>query len=324
MASSMTDISVVICTFSRARMPDLVASIHAVSEQSVRPCQLVLVVDHNPQLLDEIVENLMPVYGEWLDVLENDGLAGVSGARNAGAHKARGELIVFLDDDAVPAQDWLRRLVEPFDDPSVAIAGSYAAATWPGQRPRWFPEEFEWVVGCSYRGLPEEQSDVRNVIGASMATRRSVFDVVGSFSDFLGRIGELPMGCEETEFCIRTAHMMPDARIVYVPQSVVHHSVSESRSRGSYFAARCLAEGKSKAQISKLVGVSLATSSERSYVIGTLSRGIRRGFADAFKGDATGLMRSGAIVGGLFLAVASYVYGLATSTVRASRRGVRT
>ena len=42
---------------------------------------------------------------------------------------------------------------------------------WPELAPRWLPEEFYWVVGCSYRGLPESVGPVRNPIGASMSMR---------------------------------------------------------------------------------------------------------------------------------------------------------
>ena len=49
--------------------------------------------------------------------------------------------------------------------------------TWPRPsgrdgRPRWFPPEFDWVVGCSYTGLPETVAPVRNLIGAAMSFRR--------------------------------------------------------------------------------------------------------------------------------------------------------
>ena len=311
----MTGASVVICVFTQERWTDLAAAIAAVSEQSVRPVELIVVVDHNPELHTRVVAELQPVYGEWLQPLQNDGPAGVSGARNVGVSKALGDVIIFLDDDAIPEPEWLSRLVEPFSDPKVVITGGRARAQWPGERPRWFPEEFDWVVGCSYRGLPEQRSVVRNVLGASMATRRSVFETVGTFTDWVGRSSSFQMGCEETELCIRATQVLPEARIVYVPDSVVRHRVGVPRTRTSYFAKRCVAEGRSKAQISALVGADLATSSERTYVVRTLSRGVLRGFVDAVRGDASGLTRAGAIVVGLALTAAAYAWGLCEQAV---------
>src|SRR5271165_4426670 len=46
-------------------------------------------------------------------------------SRNAGIAMASGELIAFLDDDAVPEPYWLKSLEIPFANPRVAVAGGY-------------------------------------------------------------------------------------------------------------------------------------------------------------------------------------------------------
>ena len=111
---------------------------------------------------------------------------------------ARGDVVAFLDDDAEADPGWLEELLAQYDDPHVAGAGGRAMAVWPQRRPRWFPPEFDWVVGCSYTGLPETVSPVRNLIGAAMSFRRTIFDQLGSFDTEMGRLGVLPLGCEET------------------------------------------------------------------------------------------------------------------------------
>ena len=80
---------------------------------------------------------------------------------------------------------------------------------WPERRPRWLPPEFDWVVGCSYRGLPETVSVVRNPIGASMSLRTSLALEAGGFDDAVGRVGTSPRGCEETELAIRLTASPP-------------------------------------------------------------------------------------------------------------------
>src|SRR5439155_54307 len=79
-----------------------------------------------------------------------------------------------------------------------------------GERPTWHPPEFGWVVGCSYRGLPVEPAPVRNLIGCNMSMRRELFDAVGGFTHGIGRIGTIPLGCEETEWCIRVRQRFPE------------------------------------------------------------------------------------------------------------------
>ena len=270
-------VSVVVCAYTLERWADIAAGVRAVAAQ--RPGEILLVIDHNDDLLGRARTELAAGVPR-LRVVASTGRRGLSGARNTGVTLARGELVVFLDDDARPEAAWLERLVAPFAEPDVQAVGGRSVPAWPVARPAWFPPEFDWVVGSSYRGLPERRSDVRNVIGASMAIRRTAFAAAGLFAEDVGRVGTLPVGCEETELCIRIRQRVPGARVVYAPDSLVRHRVSAERTRPRYFARRCLAEGSSKAQITALVGAD-ATSTERSYVARTLPAGVVRGLRDA-------------------------------------------
>ncbi len=171
---------------------------------------------------------------------------GLSGARNTGVRAARGDVVVFLDDDARGDERWLEKILEPFADPAVAGCGGWIVPEWQGERPRWFPQTFLWIMGCSYEGLPATGATIRNPIGANMALRRRVFDLVGGFSAGLGRIGTTPLGCEETELCIRYGVNHSDDRFVMVRESVVFHSVPASRTTWDYFFRRCWSEGLPK------------------------------------------------------------------------------
>ena len=224
--------------------------------------------------------------------------------------------MAFLDDDAIPQPGWLAELTAPFADPNVWVTGGRALPNWPGQqRPGWWPEEFDWVVGCSYRGLPTRISQVRNVIGASMAMRRDTFLVAGTFREGIGRIGKKPLGGEETELCIRLGQARPGSLIVYAPASVVSHRVSGDRVRMGYFLARCFAEGVCKAQISATVGGSDATASERSYTARVLPRGVVRGLHDTLRGRLSGFARAAAIIVGLLTTTAGYACGKAGAII---------
>ncbi len=71
------------------------------------------------------------------------------------------------------------------------------------------PEEFYWVVSANYRGMPPSGAHVRNLLGGNMSFRREQFDVVGGFRSDIGRgAGKRPLGCEETEFCIRLSPVL--------------------------------------------------------------------------------------------------------------------
>jgi hypothetical protein len=165
------------------------------------------------------------------------------------------------------------------------------------------------VVGCTYRGMPTGIGQVRNLIGANMSFRREIFTSVGLFRREMGRVGTNPVGCDETELCIRIRQRWPDHLLLYRPEALVRHRVPPKRSRWAYFRARCYSEGISKALVRRFVGAHDALSSERTYAIRTLPSGVVHGFADTIRGDLGGLLRAGAIVGGLAMTTTGFVRG---------------
>ncbi len=299
------DISVIICAYTEKRLKDLLAAINSVQRQTRQPAEIIVVVDHNATLLGMLRERDLGVV-----VVENVEAHGLSGARNSGIAVARGNIIVFLDDDAIATPDWLRSLCEAFDDPRLLGIGGSVVPLWLGRDPFWMPEEFYWVVGCTYRGLPLVFSPVRNPIGANMSFRREVFDAVGGFRHEIGRIGTRPIGCEETELSIRAHRRWPHSLFFYQPTAQVFHRVPLTRSCWRYFCARCFAEGLSKAIVTRYVGTKDALASERSYSLQTLPRGILRNIKDGLLHlDPGGFLRAGAIVAGFTMTAAGYVAG---------------
>jgi glycosyltransferase involved in cell wall biosynthesis len=297
-------VSVVICAYADERWPRLVAAVDSVRAQSAAALETIVVIDHNPALLARAQRELRDVR-----VVANVDARGLSGARNTGVRAARGEVVAFLDDDAVAAPDWLEWLGRAYRDPHVLGVGGAIEPEWESGRPRGFPAEFHWVVGCSYAGMPDRPSPVRNVIGANMSLRRDLFALAGGFRPGIGRIGRLPLGCEETELCIRVRRRRPDGIFLYEPRARVAHLVPRSRTTWSYFGSRCLAEGVSKAQVARWTGPAEALATERRYVRRTLPAGVLGGLRATRRGDPSGLVRAAAIVSGLVLTTLGYVAG---------------
>ncbi|MGW5125158.1 glycosyltransferase family 2 protein [Streptomyces sp. NPDC004069] len=316
-------ISVVICVYTEDRWEDILAAVSSVRAQSRPALETLLVVDHNPALLERLAEEYKE-YREYRDdggvrVLANAGPRGLSAGRNTGIAASRGEIVAFLDDDAVAERDWLRYFAEGYADPRVMAVGGRTVPVWAsGRRPAWFPEEFDWVVGCTYRGLPPGRVRVRNVLGGNASFRRTAFEAVGGFATGIGRDGDKrPLGCEETELCIRLTRARPDAVLLIDDRAVIHHRVPEAREHFRYFRTRAYAEGLSKALVARSVGAQKGLESERRYSTRVLPAGVARGLRDALLARPGGAGRAGAIVAGVFTAAGGYAVGSA----RARRTG---
>lgn len=305
---SRVSVSVVVCVYTEERWGDILAAVDSVRAQTTPAGEVLLVVDHNPALLGRLS-------GHFADptvrVLANAGPRGLSAGRNTGTAASRGSVVAFLDDDAIAEPDWLEHLAAAYADPRVLAVGGRTLPLWAsGHRPVWFPREFDWVVGCTYLGLPPGRVAVRNVLGGNASFRRTALDAAGGFASGIGRDGDRrPLGCEETELCIRLGRAVPGAVLLIDDRAVIHHRVPAARERFGYFRSRCYAEGLSKALVTRSVGVGAGLATERDYTARVLPAGVARGLRDMALGRAGGARRAAAILAGVAVTAAGYAVG---------------
>jgi cellulose synthase/poly-beta-1,6-N-acetylglucosamine synthase-like glycosyltransferase len=214
-------------------------------------------------------------------------------------------MLAFLDDDAIASPNWLESLLQHFKDPKVVGAGGRLEPLWKTRRPQWFPQEFDWALGCSYMGMPESATVVRNVFSNAMAIRRQAFDAVGGFRDDFGKIGSWSRP-EDTDLCLRAAGC-GGGTWIYEPNAIVGHQVPAERTTLSYFLRRCYYEGQGKATLASMNGISESTSTEWQYTRYVLPHGIIRGLRETARGDASGVARSFAIIAGTSFAVVGFL-----------------
>lgn len=299
-------VSVVICAHDDARFELLQAAVRSVATQDPPPAELLVVVDHNDRLLARARKVLTAA-----TVIANEQGAGLSGARNTGIGRSTGSIIAFMDDDAAARPGWLAALVAAYEeDPAALGVGGTILPAWQEGQPAWFPDEFLWVVGCTYRGYPTARARVRNPIGCNMSFRREVFEQVGGFRQGVGRGRGLPLGCEETELCARAAHQLPPGYFLHQPDAIVDHVVPPQRGRLRYYLIRSLSEGISKAYVVRLVGSEAGMQTERRYATRTLPAGLVRHLLAPLRGSAAGPLRAAAILIGLPAFGIGYLRGM--------------
>lgn len=305
-------ISVVICAHDERRYDDIVEAIVSIERQTYPALETMVVVDHNRPLFERLRERFPQI-----TLLENGGPQGAASSKNTGALIATGEVIAFLDDDAVAAADWLEEIANAHrSDPTILGIGGWTEPDWERRQPPWFPVEFGWVVGASYRGLPVGGGPVRNVTGGNMSVDRRAFIEAGGFNTGFGKVGTRSEP-EDTEMCIRIGNMHPDRRWFFWPQARIAHKVPLERESFRYFLTRCRHEGLGKGALTAIAGSRRGLSSERSYALRVLSSGVairlRKGLRSF---DYSPFAQAVVLVIGLAVTTAGFAEGICTVKLR--------
>jgi glycosyltransferase involved in cell wall biosynthesis len=252
-------ISVIICCYTLDRLDDIVEAVKSVLTQTLEPLEIIVVVDNNEELFKHLVTLKLPD----TRVIPNTKSRGFSQTKNLGILESRGHIVAFLDDDAFAENTWLEKLTKSFSpvninhpelsrQNNVVATGGTTIPRWPqGESPFWFPEELNWAVGGTYKGLPLCENRMRNIMGGNCAIRKDVFNKTGLFGIQFGRVGDTGVA-EEAEFCLRLKIHLPDSIILFEPDAVIYHKVSISRSTLDYLRRRAFDEGKSKGRLVSL------------------------------------------------------------------------
>jgi cellulose synthase/poly-beta-1,6-N-acetylglucosamine synthase-like glycosyltransferase len=206
----------------------------------------IIVVDNRPT--GEVRHIVQKLEREWQGFIRSveEPHVGLHNARHAGAKVARGEILVYVDDDIIAPSGWLSAILEPFKDPLVALAGGKIKPKWEAQPPEWlsqFPPSY-----LSLLDLGEERQELRwpkGVYGCNMAVRRSTLYEVGGFNpDAMGERRFIWFrGDGETGLHRKVS----DAgyKAIYEPRAWVYHRITPERLKARAFYDRGLLVGLS-------------------------------------------------------------------------------
>lgn len=223
-------ISAVICTHNGGKY--LNRAIESLIDQSL-PKELyeIIVVDNrSTDNTKAIVESLFGKAQNLRYCYESR--IGLSHARNRGIEEAKGEIIVYMDDDAYACRDFLLKYVEAYENvsPKPDAAGGKILLDWEVPKPAWFPDSMQRCL--TYIDYSQEPRflDFRKYeypFGANMSFLKETLIRLGGFDVNLGRVGKRLLSNEEKELFFKMHER--GLKVYYLPEAGVHHAVTKQR-----------------------------------------------------------------------------------------------
>jgi GT2 family glycosyltransferase len=293
---------VVICAYTDRRWDLLCAAIDSVQKQTVLPRQILLSIDHNEELAERCLQR-WPAAGQQIEpavrVLRNHYEGRLGSTRNTAIEHVSADVIAFLDDDAAAEPDWLETLLQVYEEDGAVAVGGAPHPVFDTLRPAWFPEEFQWVYGCHYVGLPEQRASVQHLIGASMSVRADAIKALNGFrSD----------NHDDMDLSHRVAAVHGADAVVYEPKARVRHHVTAERVTWHYFWRRCYDVNRGKVRAFHDMGHAGNLSAELTFAR-SMGTAVARRCGRVSRGDIAALQQVIAILIGLGLAGLGHVRG---------------
>ena len=162
---------------------------------------------------------------------------GLSYARNRGIMESQGEVLVYVDDDAVVNREYLQTYADFFNRNKEAVAaGGPITPRYDGcEEPSWMSHYTRQLVTGELNLGTREREFPKGAFpgGGNAAYRKSVFDEVGLFNVELGRKGNSLIGAEEKDlFDKMTSRGM---KFYYLPNAILYHLIPPKKLTQDYF-----------------------------------------------------------------------------------------
>jgi glycosyltransferase involved in cell wall biosynthesis len=240
-------VSIAVCTRDRAGVVGRAVR-GAVAEASRNDAEVVAVDNASTDATPTVLASIATQAGGRVRVVREDEV-GLSAARNRALAEARGEVVVYLDDDAVPRPGWLDALLAPYAAPDTVCVGGPVVLRFDGSAPAWLRPPLDkalsaYELGDRPRRVRWRPGD-EYPYGANISFRAATARAAGGFSRWVGPRGDQPFVHDETDLCFRLDR--DGGTLVYTPHAVVDHWIMAERLTPAWFLRRHWYRGRSSA-----------------------------------------------------------------------------
>lgn len=243
----MIRFSVIFCTYNREKY--IYNAMKSIAEQDFpkQGYEIVLVNNNSTDNTKQICEQFQADYPSVVFRYFDETNQGLSYARNRGVKESKGEILVFVDDDATVSDNYLPSIDTFFaGHPDVSACGGPIIPVYEADKPKWLSHYTEQLIGGAlYEG--DKVKPFRNGKfpgGGNSAFRKGVFEKYGLFNVELGRKGTGLIGAEEKDLYDRLTK--GNEQFYYLPEMILYHYIPEKKLTESHFRELTYSIGKSE------------------------------------------------------------------------------
>jgi len=235
--------SVIVVTFNRRK--DCEEALKSLINQVLLPDEIIVIDNGSTtpyKLKSEALEDKVNII-----IIHLKKSIELGAARSIGVLLSSGDIVAFLDDDAIAAPRWLKSFKEAIEK-GCDIATGPCKPLYLAKPPSWWDEKLHGdFVGVGNYYHVSNGDPLRYVKGGNMAVRRRVFDEIGLFKPYLGRVRGKLLSGEESDFVVRA--MRKRFSVCYVPGAVMYHKVYPYRLGFWYMMKRSWNGGVSRRKL---------------------------------------------------------------------------
>ncbi len=239
--------SVIFCTYNREKYIFQALESIALQDYSRDHYEIVLVNNNSTDKTKELCDKFREVYPEISFTYVEEEQQGLSYARNRGIIESKGELLVYVDDDATVFPGYLKAYDDFFrTHPDEIAAGGPIIPHYEVTPPKWISHYTKILLtGYLYKGNKTKPFTNGSYPGGGNACYKSeIFQQIGLFNPDLGRKGNSLIGAEEKDLFSRFDRL--GKKIWYVPEAGIYHYIPAAKLTEKHFQRLTYSIGKSE------------------------------------------------------------------------------
>jgi glycosyltransferase involved in cell wall biosynthesis len=231
--------TIVICTYDRTSLLEKCLK-SANNQTKERKSYEIIVVENS--LDDEIFENNLKLFKKYANKFIRSKPPGLSIARNLGWREASSNIVIYLDDDAIPAKNWLEEFLKTYEQyPNAYSVGGKVEPLFESEPPEWLTiEMFDYLSVVNYGDQDLILSQNKWLVGANVSFRKEFLKETGGFPEDLGRIGSSVSLLSNDETPLFSKIYKLNKLVIYSGKASVEHLVPKSRLTKTWFRKRVI------------------------------------------------------------------------------------